>query len=90
MNQQQIETYLLDTIDLMINERFKQLIKSNYYIEAKILSVNADITYNISYAENNYPNIKAREGLTLTVGDIVLVCVKNGNFSDKFIDLKRP
>lgn len=85
----QIEKAILDTIDIMIQERLKKL-SFNYYIEAKIETVNADGTYNIEWNGTVLNNVKARNGLTLNVGDIVLVCVVNGNFSNKFIDLKRP
>jgi hypothetical protein len=90
MNQSEIENNLLETIDLMIHERFKELTKSNYYIEASITKNNGNSTYNLIYNDSPLLNIKARQGITLQVGDIVLVCVVNGNFSNKFIDLKRP
>lgn len=85
----QIEKAILDTIDVMIQERLKRL-SFNYYIEAKIETVNDDGTCNIEWNGTVLNNIKARNGLILNVGDIVLVCVVNGNFSNKFIDLKRP
>lgn len=85
----QIEKAILDTIDIMIQERLKKL-PFNYYIEAKIETINNDGTYNIEWNGAILNNVKARNGLTLNVSDIVLVCVVNGNFSNKFIDLKRP
>lgn len=90
MNTDIINQYILDAIDKMIHERFKKLSKFNYYIEAKIETVNEDGTYDIEFQETVLKNIKAREGLTLNVGDIVLVTIVNGNFSNKFIDCKRP
>lgn len=85
----QIEKAILDTIDIMIQERLKKL-SFNYYIEAKIETINNDGTYNIEWNGTVLNNIKSRDGLILNVGDIVLICVVNGNFSNKFIDLKRP
>lgn len=85
----QYEKALLDTIDIMIQERLKRL-SFNYYIEAKVETVNGNGTYNVEWNGKVLNNIKARNGLTLNVGDIVLVSVVNGNFSNKFIDLKRP
>lgn len=79
---------LMKSIDILIIERLKNL-KFNYYIEAEILTDNGDGTYNVSFNNKTLSNIKAREGLTLLVNDIVLICIVNGNFSNKFIDLKR-
>lgn len=86
----EIEKNLIETIDLMIHERFKKLSTFNYYIEAVIETDNGDGTYNIEYNGQILNDIKSREGLSLVVGDVVLVCIVNGNFSNKFIDLKRP
>ena len=90
MSQREIENYILDSIDLLIEERFKMLAKQNYFIEATIVTDNLDGTFNVNYNDQILSNIKAREGLSLVESDIVLICVVNGNFSNKFIDLKRP
>ena len=90
MKQSEIENKLFEFVDMVVRERSKELMNSNYYIEASIVKVNDNALYDIEFTDKIYPNIKAREGLTLLVGDIVLVCVVNGNFSNKFIDLKRP
>jgi hypothetical protein len=90
VNQKEVENYILDTIDIMIQERFKELAKFNYYIEAVVLTSNPDGTHNIEFNGQTLANINKRADLSLTIGDIVLVCVANGNFSNKFIDLKRP
>lgn len=90
MNQKDIENYILDSIDLLIEERFKMLSKGNYYIEASILSNNIDGTCDIEFNEQTLSNIQKRSGLSLDINDVVLVCIINGNFSNKFIDLKRP
>lgn len=90
MKENNIIESFLDAIDIMIKERFKEISNSNYYIEASIKTVNAGNTVNIDYNGEIYPNVKKREGLSLVVGDIVLVCIVNGNFSNKFVDLKRP
>lgn len=90
MNQREIEEYFLNAIDVMVQERFKELARFNYYIEATVISVNDDETCDIDYNENLLSKVKFRSDLTLQVGDIVLVCIVNGNFSNKFIDLKRP
>lgn len=90
MNQNEIEEYLLKAIDIMILERFKELAKFNYYIEATVASNNPDGTCNIELNGQILNNIKKRQSLTVNVGEVILVCIVNGNFSNKFIDLKRP
>lgn len=90
VNLRDIQEKLLEIIDLMIEERFKTLSKFNYYIEAVVKTNNPDGTCNIEHNEQVLNNVKKRTGLTLAINDVVLVCVVNGNFSNKFIDLKRP
>lgn len=80
---------LLKSIDIMIEERIKKL-KFDYSIEGSIVSFNDNGTYNVDYNGNILKNIKVRQGLDISVGDIVLIKILNGNFSNKFIDLKRP
>lgn len=84
-----LENQILDAIDIMVNEKLSSL-KFNYYIEASIEAINDDGTYEIKFNDQILSKIKAKEGLSLSTNDIVLVCVVNGNFSNKFIDLKRP
>lgn len=79
---------LLEAIQIMINENNKKL-KFTYHIEATVLVVNSDGTYNVNYNGSILKNIRVREGLSLKINDIVLICIINGNFSNKFIDLKR-
>lgn len=90
MTDKEMQDKILDTIDLMIDKRFKTIAKFNYYIEAKITKKNTSNTYDIDYNDNIIPSVKCREGLSLVVGNIVLVCVVNGNFSNMVIDMKRP
>lgn len=80
---------LLNAIQILINANNKKL-KFNYYIEGTILSLNQDGTCNVDHNGETLKSIKTREGLSLSINDIVLICVINGNFSNKFIDLKRP
>jgi len=84
-----IEESLLNGVKKIIEQKIKQL-KFNYYITGKITAINIDGTYDLTYNGEALTNIKAREGLTLIIGDIVYICVVNGNFFEKFIDCKRP
>ena len=83
-----IQEELLKSIDILINAKMKNL-KFNYYIEGKIISSNSGGTYNVDI--NGFTEVlKARQGLSLSKNDVVLILVPNGNTSFKFIDLKRP
>lgn len=87
-NSSEIQDEILKSINIMINKRLKEL-KFNYYIEGKITTVNGDGTYTVKINGED-ETLSARSGLTLAVGEVVLICVPNGNTSFKFIDLKRP
>jgi hypothetical protein len=85
----ELQQSLIKTIDIMIEERFKEL-KFSYHVEAKISTVNVDGTYNVEIIGQPLNNIKARPSNTYIVGDIVYILIINGNFSNKVIDFKRP
>lgn len=55
-------------------------------IISEILSENK---YNVAIRGSIYI-VSAREGLSLQVGDAVLVAIANGDFNKKWIDLKQP
>ena len=83
------EDYIIDAIETVVNKRLKE-IRFNYYIEGKILTDNGDGTYDVEYNQQTLSSVKARSGLILAVGNIVFICVVNGDFSNKFIDCVRP
>ncbi|WGT38001.1 hypothetical protein QH639_19565 [Lysinibacillus sp. 1 U-2021] len=85
----EIENYILDAIEILLDKKLSDL-KFNYFIEAIILENEENGKYKIEYNERIYSSIKAKEGLSLTIGDIVFVCVVNGDFSNKYIECKRP
>ncbi len=60
----------------------------NYYITGKIKTVNGDGTYVVTINEKD-DTLKAKDGVTLTVGDIVLIMIPNSNRSHAFIDCKK-
>jgi len=74
---------MLDSLQSFVQEC------DNCHIQFRIMYY-VDGTYNLTYNGDTLTNIKTREGLTLIVGDIVYICIVNGNFSEKFIDCKRP
>ena len=88
-SQQELGEKLLESMEMMILENAEKL-KFDYTITGKIVSYD-DITkvYTVLYSGSEL-QIKAREGLALNNGDIVYIKVVQGNFSDKFIDCKKP
>ncbi len=76
---------LLESIDIMIKGRFDKL-KLSTWIEGKVISVGEICTVAVLDTEIT---VKAREGLTVKEGDIVLICVPNGDYSNKYIDVNK-
>ena len=84
-----IQKSLLRTIDRRIRKNNKKL-KFDYTITAKVLSFDETSNiYTVLYAGSEL-QVKAREGLTLQPNDIVYIRVIQGDFSNKFIDCKKP
>lgn len=87
MKRNDIQTKLINAIDIVIGERLKHL-SFNYYIEGKVINVSGKkATCMINDSETDVP---IRSGLSLKKNDIVLILVPNGNYSKKFVDLVRP
>lgn len=87
MKRNDIETKLINAIEIVIKERIKHL-SFNYYIEGKIVSVNGNKANCI--INGTEIEVPIRKNLTLNSNDVVLILVPNGNYSKKFIDLIRP
>lgn len=80
---------LLDSIEMLVEEKMSK-INRDYTIIGKITDYNAtDNVYTVLHNDSSL-TLKARAGLTLTVGDVVYIRVVQGNFSEKFIDCKKP
>lgn len=85
-----IQEKLIKAIEIIVEEKIRKKSKFNYYIEGKIVDVkDTDGVCTVKINGEN-SDIKYRDGLSLSVGDVVLVLVVNGDYSRKFIDLKRP
>lgn len=85
----EIQMKLLESIEIMIEDN-KDKLKLDYTITGKILSYDGvNNIYTVQYGDAEL-EIKARDGLTLSVGDVVYIRVVQGNFSEKFIDCKKP
>lgn len=86
-SQQELGEKLLESIEIMILENADKL-KLDYTITGKVISESNGI-YTVLYNGEEL-NMKARDGLMLSSGDIVYIRVVQGNFSEKFIDCKKP
>lgn len=76
---------IFDAIDKIVSKKIKETGYS-YYIDGEVTAVNSDGTYNIQHGNSTYRNVPARTSKTYAVGNVVQVCVKNGDSSRKFID----
>ena len=77
---------IFKTINIIAEKRLADYKKYPrcYYQDGYILNVNEDGTYDV-VINTETQILKARQGLTLVVGNIVWVCVVNGNSSNKYI-----
>ena len=83
-----IQEEIIKSVEIIVAERIKSL-KLDYTVTGKIKSITSG-TYIVTIDGSDSSPMKAREGLTLQVGDIVYVRVIQGNYSNKFIDCKKP
>lgn len=87
MKHNDIQTILINAIEIVVGEKLKHL-SFNYYIEGRVVNVEesrATVTIN-----GTNTSVSIRKGLTLNPNDIVLILVPNGDYNRKFIDLIRP
>jgi len=84
-----IQKSILNTIERRIRKNIKKL-KFDYTITGKIISFDSsNNSYNVLYNGTEL-QVKAREGLNLQPNDLVYIRVVRGDFSEKFIDCKKP
>ena len=83
-----IQEEIIKSVEIIVAERIKSL-KLDYTVTGNIKSIMSD-TYIVTIDGFDSSPMKAREGLNLQVGDIVHVRVIQGNYSNKFIDCKKP
>ena len=88
ISMEEIQRSILDAIDTVVKNRLKELSFSFYedgVVTAKTVK-DGITTYTVENQENKMEDLTARTGLEFIKGDAVQVMVRNGNFSDKFID----
>jgi len=80
---------VLQSIDIIVREWLKNYTPKTH-ITGVITVVNGDGTVNVTHNEEVLPDIPIRAGLSLSVGQIVLIALVNGDLNQKFVDLVRP
>ena len=79
---------LLQAIDIIVEERLKNL-KFNYTITGKVTEVIDSVNYK-ALINNEESKVKAINGQTYLVNDVVYVLMQNNNKSDRLILCKIP
>lgn len=79
-----LQTKILKACDILVTKRLREL-RFTFYFDAKVTAV-ADALCTITAGPDTYTGVRCRNGLVPAVGDIVSVCVKNGDLAQKFID----
>jgi len=84
-----IEESLLNGVNKMIDRKLENYTPKDV-IEGQILTINVDGTSDVLYLGQTLSNVPVREGLSLSVGQIVIIKIMYNNFSFKYVDLVRP
>lgn len=85
----ELQKSILASIKRLIDKKLNKL-KFDYTVKGKVKEVlTEDEEYKVEINGENY-DIKARPDLDLSEDDIVYVRVIQNNFSNKFIDCKKP
>lgn len=79
-----VQKAIFDAVDVVTAKKLKKL-HYNYYIDGRVTAVSSG-KYTVVSGANTYTNVPCRTGKTFKVGDVVQICVKNGDLSRKFID----
>ena len=75
---------ILKAVEILIAQRLSS-IGCIFYIDGVVTAASNGL-YTVKNGDNLYEGLKARSGLSLKVGSVVQVLVKNGDPSRKFID----
>lgn len=86
-NEHKTQEALLQAIDIMINQKLRNL-GFNYYVDGVIKKDNGDGTYNVLINGTTYNSVPAKNNFAYSVSDVVQVLIKNGNWNKKIIDDK--
>lgn len=89
MEKNRIDNEFENGIGVIFERLFKRKARFNYYVSGKVVKVNSDGTYDVDI-NGETSILRAREGLNLSIDSVCYVMVVNGNYSEKFIDCKRP
>lgn len=85
-----LSNLLIELVEDLAEKMVISKIVINTHIEGAITNVLANNQYEVNLSNGETYTLPRREGLTLVVGDIVLVEQVNGDINKRFIDCKRP
>ena len=77
-------------VETIARKVFKSMFVINTHVEGVIVSELGSNKYNVQLINGEKYDLYAREGLTLSAGNVVLVCQVNADINKRFIDCKRP
>lgn len=80
----------LEAMETVATKIFKNLFVINTHTEGIIKAVLTGNKYTVQLINGEIYDLPARQGLTLAVGNIVLVAQVNGDINKRFIDCIRP
>lgn len=80
---------LLEAINILVQGGFKNL-KFSRHVEGTIMQVNANNTYDVLIDGEITNNLKAIDNKIYKRGDVVKILIVNNNYSEKYIDFKKP
>lgn len=81
---------LTEFVETIAKKVFKNMFVLNTYIEGAIIGVLENDIYNVLLINGETYELPARQGLTLSVGNAVLVSQVNGDINKRFIDCIKP
>lgn len=81
------ESKFIEAMEIVVNKILKKA-KFDYTLTGKIVSGTAS-PYNTTL-QGQEMTLPAREGLSLSPGDVVYIKVPQGDYSRKYIDCKKP
>lgn len=90
IEQDKLSTLWLSAIEKIVEKVVMSKVTINTYIEGSISQILTDNQYEVTLINGESYTLPCREGLSLAVGDIVLVAQVNGDINKRFIDCKRP
>lgn len=90
VEKEKISNNLISFIEELTRKIVKSMFIINTHIEGAIVGVLTENKYSVLLINGETYELPSRAGLTLSVGNAVLVAQVNGDINKRFIDCKRP